>query len=119
MSTADLVRNTFEQRRVGPAPLLGLNGGQAAAVCQALENETFLASSGLRLVERKGPPSMRSTTVQYRFSFIQNANGDGEKTLDQFLELHGIFKDSFEVLGGAERFIKFQRESSTGYSTPC
>lgn len=79
------------------------------AVCSALQTREFLRENNLRLVERSGPPSGKSTTVTYTYEFLdaQPSPAGG----DAWERLRGALKDVFAELGGGEAYLRAERAS--------
>jgi hypothetical protein len=89
-------------------------------VCSALATRKFLHSANVELLERKGPPSGQSTTVEFTYRLL---GGDSPRTSSpqhrrepvqdgSGLEaLFGIFEHEFKALGGAESFLRSERDS--------
>lgn len=85
---------------------LALNN-RVPLVCAALTSRKFLAEHSLRLISKTGPPSGQSTTVTFTYEILDT----GRQNLpDPLLELRGIAKDLFKVLGGGEAFIREERK---------
>ena len=88
-------------------------------VCSALSTRKFLESANVELIERKGPPSGQSTTVQFTFRLLQplsaqrgqQPEGKPAAKGDRLRALYGIFAEEFRALGGGEAFLKAERES--------
>jgi hypothetical protein len=89
-------------------------------VCSALSTRKFLNFANVELIDRKGPPSGQSTTVEFTYRLLeQDASPDlrssppsvRQKVADgSGLEaLFGIFEEEFRALGGAEAFLKAER----------
>jgi hypothetical protein len=90
-------------------------------VCSALATRKFLNSANVELLERKGPPSGQSTTVEFTYRLLapdekpaslpvattreRVADGSGLKAL------FGIFEEEFRALGGGEAFLQAERSS--------
>jgi hypothetical protein len=90
---------------------LGLQG-RVPLVCSALRGKKFLEENKLRLVEQTGPPSGLSTTVTLTYEFEAPPQGEGKVSrFGPFLRLHGIAREVFRELGGAEEFIRAERRS--------
>jgi hypothetical protein len=89
-------------------------------VCSALATRKFLHSANVELLQRKGPPSGQSTTVEFTYRLL---DGDSPMTSSpqhrrepvqdgSGLEaLFGIFQHEFKALGGAEAFLQSERDS--------
>ncbi len=91
-------------------------------VCSALSTRKFLTDANVELVERKGPPSGQSTTVEFTYRLLDPGGGANRRSSSSAhraqvqdgsgLEaLYGIFQREFEALGGADAFIRSERES--------
>jgi len=79
------------------------------AVCSALQTREFLRENNLRIVEKTGPPSGKSTTVTYTYEFL-----DGQPSPtgpDAWERLRGALKDVFAELGGGEAYLRAERAS--------
>jgi hypothetical protein len=87
-------------------------------VCSALSTRKFLNSASVELIERKGPPSGQSTTVEFTFRLLQQESGPEEVQAkarpaskgDALRALYGIFAEEFKALGGGEAFLRKERE---------
>lgn len=87
------------------------------SVFSTLSSRAFQREAGVELIEKRGgPPSGGpSTTVQFVYRIVERG---GEKTdppprpqSGQGLEtLYGIFADVFRKLGGAEAYLKAERD---------
>ena len=86
-------------------------------VCSALSTRKFLNSANVELLEKKGPPSGQSTTVEFTFRLLQPGAGDQapqpkEKPVANgagLMALYGILADTFKQLGGGEAYLKAER----------
>ena len=122
MSPSDAVRSYFLSRYLAPARKKGetkftVRAGdvhsalklhnRVPAVCQALRSQKLLAEHGLRIVEKKGPPSGLSTTVTYTYEIVDPTNIEREDVLAKFRALHGIFKGLFPK--GGEAYLRNER----------
>ena len=87
---------------------------RAPLVCQALRSRKFLQENQLELSRWEGPPSGVSTTVRFIYRLHENRAGAVELPLAQLAGLWGIGKEVFEELGGAEAFIRSEREQFHG-----
>ncbi len=87
-------------------------------VCSALSTRKFLSSANVELIEKKGPPSGQSTTVEFTFRLLQAVSisqADKPKAKpaakgDSLRDLYGIFAEEFKALGGGEAFLKKERD---------
>jgi len=79
------------------------------AVCSALQTREFLRENNLRIVEKTGPPSGKSTTVTYTYEFL-DPQAPLEKS-DAWERLRGALKDVFAELGGGEAYLRAERAS--------
>ena len=97
---------------------LGWNN-RAPSVFSTLSSRPFQKEAGIELVEKRGgPPSGGpSTTVQYVFRLLDQSDlslsGKGKAVsngtgLDK---LYGVLADTFRRLGGADAYIKAEREA--------
>ena len=90
-------------------------------VCSALSTQKFQHTANVELVEKKGPPSGQSTTVEFTFRLHPETGGrsdhpsaPGAKPVadGSGLEaLFGIFEEEFRALGGGEAFLDAERAS--------
>lgn len=91
-------------------------------VCSALSTRKFLHFANVELIDRKGPPSGQSTTVEFTYRLLeQTASADSHSSSPSLrpkvadgsgLEaLFGIFEEEFRALGGGEAFLKAERAS--------
>jgi hypothetical protein len=79
------------------------------AVCSALKTREFLRENNLRIVERTGPPSGKSTTVTYTYEFLDARPSPAKQ--DAWDRLRGALKDVFAELGGGEAYLRAERAS--------
>ena len=87
-------------------------------VCSALSTRKFLNSANVELIERKGPPSGQSTTVEFTLRLLKPESGAHEEPPeakpvakgDGLRALYGIFAEEFKALGGGEAFLKAERD---------
>ena len=77
------------------------------AVCSALQTREFLKENNLRIVEKSGPPSGKSTTVTYTYEFLDTPPEQGRT--DAWEKLRGALKDVFAELGGGEAYLRAER----------
>lgn len=134
MNHSDHVREFVKENYVAPARLSGADTisvrvgdvhramkwdlKRVPQVCSALSTRKFLNSANVELIERKGPPSGQSTTVEFTFRLLQANSSPEEKQAeakpaakgDALRALYGIFADEFKALGGGEAFLKKERE---------
>jgi hypothetical protein len=133
MNDSDRVRKYVANQYIAPARLSGTKTVTVRAgdvhkamewdlkkvpqVCSALSTRKFLSLANVELIERKGPPSGQSTTVEFKFRLLPlgaanqdlspkkntSPNGAG---LDQ---LYGILADTFKELGGGEAYLRAER----------
>ena len=87
------------------------------SVYSTLSSEEFRHQAGLELIEKRGgPPSGGpSTSWQFVFRVLDGADGASQsaKTVTHgggLLALYGICADMYREVGGAEAFIRSQRE---------
>jgi hypothetical protein len=80
-------------------------------VCNALASKEFLETNHLELESRKGPPSGLSTTVEFTYLIVPVGKPKPRQLLAAFLPYLGAGKEVFGALGGAEAFIKAEREA--------
>ncbi|MCU1286866.1 MAG: ATPase [Acidobacteriales bacterium] len=74
-------------------------------VCQALKSEKLLSENGLRIVDKKGPPSGLSTTVTYTYEIVESRPVQGR--FEGLINLRGAGKHLFKR--GGESFLKQER----------
>jgi hypothetical protein len=134
MNQSDQVRKFVIENYVAPARLIGARAvsvrvgdvhramkwdlKRVAQVCSALSTRKFLNSANVELIERKGPPSGQSTTVEFTFGLLQPEPGPREAQRNAKLasegislkDLYGIFAEEFKALGGGEAFLKKERD---------
>jgi hypothetical protein len=82
---------------------------RTTAVCSALKTREFLEENNLRIVEKTGPPSGKSTTVTYTYEFLDSPPESGGS--DAWERLRGALKDVFAQLGGGEAYLSAERAS--------
>ncbi len=83
---------------------------QIPAVCSALKTREFLQENNLRLVNKTGPPSGKSTTVIYTYEFL-DAQPSSAGQEDAWTQLRGALKDVFAELGGGEAYLRNERDN--------
>lgn len=137
-STSDHVREQASRNHVEVARRQGIdrfsiNVGEVqkesklrnrvSLVCSALKSKKFLQANGLRLVSESGPPSGMSTTVTYKYEFVEGENsgrskapGDSDRASPQprqaaWEKLRGALKDVFAEYGGGEAYLRAERVS--------
>jgi hypothetical protein len=72
----------------------------------------FLQDNNLRLLKEVGPPSGQSTTVTYKYEFLEAAEpSDKSVQLDAWNKLRGALKDVFAEFGGGEAYLRAERAS--------
>jgi hypothetical protein len=124
MRNADVIRSHGREKYVLPARArrekrFSIRAGdvikdlklidRVPAVCSALQTRKFLRENNLRIVEKTGPPSGKSTTVTYTYEFL-----DGQPSPagpDAWERLRGALKDVFAELGGGEAYLRAERAS--------
>jgi hypothetical protein len=128
MRNADMIRSHGREKYVLPARLkrekrFSIRAGDVVkdlnlvdhtpAVCSALQTREFLQENNLRIVDRTGPPSGKSTTVAYTYEFIDSQKaGDREQSRhDAWNRLRGALKDVFAEYGGGEAYLRAERAS--------
>jgi len=127
MRNADVIRSHGREKYVLPARArkdrrFSIRAGDVVkdlklidripAVCSALKTREFLRENNLRIVEKTGPPSGKSTTVTYTYEFLDaqpSAAGPGPQ--DAWERLRGALKDVFAELGGGEAYLRAERAS--------
>jgi hypothetical protein len=82
------------------------------SVCSALVSRKFLEENHLRLVDRTGPQSGKSTTVTYTYEFLDAPPSSAEP--DPWARLRGALKDIFAELGGGENYLRKERSQLHG-----
>jgi hypothetical protein len=91
---------------------------KVAQVCSALSTQKFLKSAGVELVEKMGPPSGQSTTVEFIFRVLGEKGGIDAQLKNErpvangsgLLKLYGILADAYSQLGGGEEYLRRERE---------
>lgn len=89
-------------------------------VCAALSTQKFLESANVELLEKNGPPSGQSTTVEFTFKLLDEdktysplarRTSESQATQDGtgLESLYGILEDEFKALGGGDAFLKAER----------
>lgn len=79
-------------------------------VCQALQSRKFLEQNRLVLIKAEGPPKGLGTRLTLTYALSGEESGGTESRAFPFLKLRGIGRDLFKSLGGAERFLREERE---------
>jgi|SRR5580700_4392200 hypothetical protein len=87
-------------------------------VCSALSTQKFLKIAGVELIEKLGPPSGQSTTVEFIFRILNEGNGADAQPKNKkqiangagLLELYGILADAYKQFGGGEEYLRRERE---------
>jgi hypothetical protein len=83
---------------------------RAPAVCQVLRGRKFLAQNNLILENQEGPPSGLSTTATFTYRLAGQHQTPRDQTKSDWASLRGIAKKAFTAVGGAESFLKSERE---------
>jgi hypothetical protein len=132
MSLSEIVLNHIRDKYVEPARRrsaaeIAIKAGEihrdlrwtsrVPAVCAALNSRKLQRAAGLELIEKSGPPSGQSTTVVFRFRVLP-APGEQSpaRTCSEtrpsggLLALFGICREMYREVGGADAFIRAQRE---------
>jgi hypothetical protein len=89
-------------------------------VCAALSTQKFLESANVELLQKNGPPSGQSTTVEFTFRLLDEDKANrplarttsvsGQTQDGSGLEaLYGILEEEFKALGGGEAFLRAER----------
>ena len=76
-------------------------------VCSALQSGKFLEQNRIRIVEKSGPPSGLSTSVNITYEFIDEIGAVRKE--NPLLALRGIAREVFAGLGGGESFVRGER----------
>jgi len=79
-------------------------------VCMALKSSKFWEANGLRLVAESGPRSGLSTTVTYRYEFVDDSQTRSKQS-DSWTQLRGALKEIFADLDGGEAYLRKEREN--------
>jgi hypothetical protein len=91
-------------------------------VCSALSTRKFLQFANVELIDRQGPPSGQSTTVEFTYRLLEpgdmtEASSKPQSPRQKIADgsgleaLFGIFEKEFKALGGGEAFLKAEREA--------
>ena len=86
-------------------------------VCAALNSAKFQRAAGVELIGKSGPPSGQSSTVVFRYRVLPNGGAEtpiSDSTKPRSTALaaaFGICKGMYDEDGGAEAFIRAQREN--------
>ena len=89
-------------------------------VCSALASQKFGSQAGTELVAKQGPPSGQSSTVEFTYRLNEDiATSDQAKSSPEsgvgsgvrLMDLWGIFADGYKQLGGAEAFMRAERDA--------
>lgn len=87
-------------------------------VCAALNSRKLQRAAGLELIEKSGPSSGQSTTMIYRYRVLPFTDAEHGSTepgtpspYGGLLALYGICAEMYREVGGAEAFIRSQREN--------
>lgn len=88
---------------------------QMPNVCQALRGRQFLKENNLLLDRVDGPQSGQGSRVRFFYRFSDAASEPGiasdSDRKSPIWGLRGIAREVFRELGGAENFLKAQRET--------
>lgn len=111
---------------VGPAKVRGENAirikagdvhrdlhwvNRVPSVCTTLGSRKFQRETGLELVSREGPPSGMGTRAIFTYRLAGEELSAPQDHAKSLLDgLYGIAADVFRELGGAEAFIRKERE---------
>ena len=84
-------------------------------VCAALSSQKLQRNVGVRLTEKKGPPSGQSPTVVFQYEILNSSDARGEDAKRQssgngLLDLYGIGAEVFKQLGGGEKYLQRERQ---------
>jgi len=124
-SLSDSVRELCVHEYVEPARRRGLHAfeinvgevhrrlafkNRVPLVCMALKSSKFWGANGLRLVAETGPRSGLSTTVTYRYEFVDNSLARSKHD-DPWTQLRGALKEIFAELDGGAAYLRKERAS--------
>jgi 5-methylcytosine-specific restriction protein B len=80
-------------------------------VCQALKSKRFLNENGLAIDHVEGPPSGLGPTLQITYRMSQEGTEPSLTSPElPLMRLWGAGREVFQSLGGAESFIRSERE---------
>jgi hypothetical protein len=98
------------------------------SVCQALSSRKFQREAGVELVDRSGPPSGLSPTVEFTFRLLDQQGAvqrapaspvadssssrnipSGKEKAPTLLDLFGSGKEVFRKIGGGENLLRTER----------
>ncbi len=89
-------------------------------ICSALASQKFGNQAGTELVAKQGPPSGQSSTVEFTYRInketatsddVRSSQGPGAGSGVRLMDLWGIFADGYKQLGGAEAFMRAERDA--------
>ncbi|SRR5579884_232017 len=82
------------------------------SVCTTLSSRKFQEETGLKLIQKDTPPSGMGTRAVYVYRLSEHGTrGQGQKPERGRLEaLYGSLAGVFHELGGAEKFIRDERQ---------
>jgi hypothetical protein len=75
-----------------------------------LRGRKFLEENNLILEKQEGPPSGLSTTAAFTYRLADQHQTPRDQTKSDWAGLRGIAKEAFAAVGGAESFLKSERE---------
>ena len=127
--TADQIREYVAATYITPARLRGEKLVQITAgdihkalhlhnvipnVCQVLKGPKFLKEHQLEIENLEGPPSGMGSKLKITYRLMGEASAPSSIEELPLLRLLGIGKEVFKSLGGAEAFIRREREQFYG-----
>ena len=82
------------------------------SVCTTLGSKKFQRETGLKLIEKEGPPSGMGTRAVFTYKLSSSGQAsEPAKPRKNLLEaLYGTQADVYRQLGGGEKFIRSERE---------
>jgi hypothetical protein len=135
MAPTDITKNHVIRNYIEPARLRGEKTvtvrvgkvlkelgwtNRTPSVFSTLSSQPFQREAGVVLLERKGGPASGgpSTTVQFVYGLneegpagqIEGPGAGNPPSVTSLLNLYGIFADGYRELGGAEAFMKQERD---------
>lgn len=81
------------------------------SVCTTLGSRKFQRETGLELIAKEGPPSGMGTRATFTYKIVQGGPQSSDSPRRSLMdELYGAASNVFRDLGGAENFIRRERE---------